>query len=40
MLEYNPDEAEVLYQYGTRFVTKEYYSKNGKHYFLMEEYND
>ena len=31
MLEYNPmeQEAEVLYQYGTRFVTKDYYTKNG-----------
>ena len=42
MLEYNPmeQEAEVLYQYGTRFVTKDYYTKNGKHYFLLEEYDD
>lgn len=39
MLEYNPmeKEAEVLYQYGTKFITKEYYSRNGKHYFLLEE---
>lgn len=39
MLEYNPmeKEAEVLYQYGTKFVTLEYYTKNNKHYFLMEE---
>lgn len=42
MLEYNPieKEAEVLYQYGTEFVTKDYYNKNGKHYFLLEEYDD
>ena len=41
MLEYNPieKEAEVLYQYGTEFVTKDYYNKNDKHYFLLEEYN-
>ena len=39
MLEYNPmeREAEVLYQYGTKFVTRDYYTKNGKHYFLLEE---
>lgn len=39
MLEYNPmeREAEVLYQYGTKFITKDYYIKNGKHYFLLEE---
>lgn len=39
MLEYNPmeKEAEVLYQYGTKFVIKDYYTKNGKHYFLLEE---
>lgn len=39
MLEYNPieREAEVLYQYGTKFITKDYYTKNGKHYFLLEE---
>lgn len=39
MLEYNPmeREAEVLYQYGTKFITKEYYTKNNKHYFLLEE---
>lgn len=42
MLEYNPieKEAEVLYQYGIKFVTKDYYTKNGKHYFLLEEYDD
>ena len=40
MLEYNPmeKEAEVLYQYGTKFITKKYYTKNGKHYFLLEEF--
>ena len=39
MLEYNlmEREAEVLYQYGTKFITKDYYTKNGKHYFLLEE---
>lgn len=39
MLEYNPmeREAEVLYQYGMKFVTKDYYVKDGKHYFLLEE---
>lgn len=39
MLEYNPmeREAEVLYQYGTKFITKAYYTKNGKHHFLLEE---
>lgn len=39
MLEYNPieKEAEVLYQYGTKFVTKEYYKIKDKHYFLLEE---
>ena len=39
MLEYNPmeREAEVLYQYGTKFITRDYYTKNGKHYFLLEE---
>lgn len=39
MLEYNSmeEEAEILYQYGTKFVTKDYYTKNGKYYFLLEE---
>ena len=39
MLEYNPmeREAEVLYQYGTKFITRKYYTKNNKHYFLLEE---
>lgn len=39
MLEYNPmkREAKVLYQYGTKFITKDYYTKNGKHYFSLEE---
>lgn len=39
MLKYNPmeREAEVLYQYGTEFITKDYYINNGKHYFLLEE---
>lgn len=39
MLEYNSieEEAEVLYQYGTKFITIDYYIKNGKHYFLLEE---
>lgn len=39
MVKYNPmeREAEVLYQYGTKFITKDYYTKNGKHYFLLEE---
>ena len=42
MLEYNTIDGnvEVLYQYGTEFVTKDYYNKNGKHYFLLEEYDD
>ena len=39
MLEYNLLErkAEVLYQYGTKFITKECYTKNGKYYFLLKE---
>jgi len=39
MVKYNPmeREAEVLYQYGTKFITKDYYTNNGKHYFLLEE---
>ena len=39
MLEYNPmsDEAEIIYQYGMKFVTRDYYTKDDKHYFLMEE---
>ena len=39
MLECNLLErkAEVLYQYGTKFITKDYYTKNGKHYFLLEK---
>lgn len=39
MLEYNPieREGEVLYQYGTKFITKDYYTKNGKYYFFMKE---
>lgn len=37
MLEYNPEEKEVLYQYGTRFVTKSVYEKDDKYYFLLEE---
>ena len=39
MLEYNQieREIEVFYQYGTKFITKDYYTKNGKHYFLLEE---
>lgn len=42
MLEYNTVDGnvEVLYQYGKKFITKEYYTKNGKHYFLLEEYDD
>lgn len=39
MLKYNSmeREAEVLYQYGTKFITRKYYTKNNKHYFLLEE---
>ena len=39
MLKYNPmdREAEVLYQYGTKFVTLEHKFENGKHHFLLEE---
>ena len=39
MLKYNPmeEEAEVLYQYGTKFVTRDYFEKDGKYYFLLEE---
>jgi len=42
MLEYNVADGnvEVLYQYGQKFITKEYKFINGKHYFLMEEYDD
>lgn len=39
LLEYNSidNEAEVVYQYGTKFVTRKYEKINNKHYFLMEE---
>ena len=39
MLEYNQmsNEAEVLYQYGMKFITRDYYTKGDKHYFLIEE---
>lgn len=42
MLEYNSmdGEAEILYQYGTSFITKEYEEINGTHHFLLEEYDD
>lgn len=42
MLEYNSVDGnvEVLYQYGTKFKTLNYQKINGKHYFLMEEYDE
>lgn len=42
MLKYNTIDGniEVLYQYGKKFITRKYYFENGKHYFLLEEYDD
>ena len=42
MLEYNSVDGnvEVLYQYGTKFKTINYKEVDGKHYFLLEEYDE
>lgn len=41
MLKYNTVDGnvEVLYQYGNQFITKDYQYIDGKHYFLLEEYD-
>lgn len=42
MLKYNSGDGniEVLYQYGRKFITLDYQKIDGKHYFLLEEYDD
>lgn len=40
LIEYNPSESEVLYQYGQRFKTMNYYYDGNKHWFRLEEIDD